>query len=186
LFAGQSGNWRWLHALTGGAVLCVSVLALVRACGVWRLEPMASRNIHDQQLQMARFVRSLPAGMRVAVNDIGAVSLQGEHPIFDVWALASLPSARFRVELAQAGSIRNLAHAQGARIAAVYAHAFSPSARDVPAWLEVGELTIADNVACADATVHFYAADRQSADMARAALRRLFPTLPARTRHGSR
>lgn len=185
VFVGARGSWGFAHAVMGGAVLCVSVLALVRAYGVWRLVPTASRNIHDQQLQLARFVRSLPVGMRVAVNDIGAVSLQGEHRIFDVWALASLPSARFRVELAHAGSIRNLAHSQGARIAAVYAHAFSPTARDVPPWLELGQLTIADNVACADATVHFYAADAQSADSARAALRRLFPTLPARTRFRS-
>jgi hypothetical protein len=183
VFARARGrSWGFSHAVTGGAVVCVGVLALARAYGVWRLVPTASRNIHDQQLQLTRFVRSLPAGLRVAVNDIGAVSLLGEHPIFDVWALASLPSARFRVELAHAGSIRNLARAQGAQIAAVYAHAFAPSVRDAPPWLEVGQLTIADNVACADATVHFYAADAPSADSARAALRRLFPTLPARTR----
>ncbi|HEX2875323.1 MAG TPA: hypothetical protein VHP33_28925 [Polyangiaceae bacterium] len=182
VFGGTDGRWGYTHAAAGGGLAAVALLSAVRAYGVWSSLPTASRNIYDQQLQTARFVRALPSDVRVAVNDIGAVSLRGEHRIFDLWALASLPPSRYRTELARSGSIRNLARTQGARIAVAYAHTFLPNQHDdAPPWRDLGQLTIANNVTCADATVHFYAADDRSAVAARAALERLLPTLPART-----
>jgi len=56
--------------------------------------PSASRNIYDQQVQNARFLKKYFPDEPVAINDIGAVAYYGRQPIVDLVGLASLPVAR--------------------------------------------------------------------------------------------
>lgn len=54
----------------------------------------AAGNISDQQLQMARVTRHLGAGARVAVNDLGAISLLTDARVLDLIGLGDNPLAR--------------------------------------------------------------------------------------------
>ena len=57
--------------------------------------------------------------------------------------------------------ISDLALKRGARIAVVYERAYDKFGGLPRGWLKVGQWRIADNIACADDVVSFYAADPQ-------------------------
>lgn len=50
---------------------------------------LASKNIYDQQIQMAIIIKTLPISTNIAVNDIGAVSYYNDNKILDLYGIAS-------------------------------------------------------------------------------------------------
>ena len=72
-------------ALAAAALLGLAPALLRRAEESLVQVPQASRNIHDQQVQIGRFVARYYAGERVAANDIGALDFSGTFTCSTSW-----------------------------------------------------------------------------------------------------
>lgn len=164
------------------AALAVALLPLA-----WRgvvLEPrgpQAVKNVHDQQVQVARFFAEGGGGASVAVNDVGAVSYYSGARVVDAWGLADVDVARARRAGAYTTArLDEICRARGVRVAAVYDEWFTPPDGPSPpsGWTRVGRWTIADNVGCSKDTVAFYAVLADEAEPLRRRLRAFSPGLP--------
>lgn len=71
----------------GASVLAMATL--IRGIAALIESPKAISNIHDQHIQMARFVGDEFPNGTVALNDIGAVAFYTEAKIVDLWGLAN-------------------------------------------------------------------------------------------------
>lgn len=133
----------------------------------------AAGNIRDQQLQMARVVRHLGEGARVAVNDLGAVSFFTDARVLDLWGLGDNRIARAK---------RNHIHGDTylkARLAETrtdfvicYPSAFEPPNRLPASLIAVETWKLRDNLICGSDTVVFYGTSPQAAEKMAAALDR--------------
>ncbi len=117
--------------------------------------PLTSRDIHRQQIQMARFVGRYYPGETVAINDIGTISYFTDAPVLDIVGLASREVAAVHLSGDDfTERIGAIARDEGVRIALVY----EPWLGDAPAgWREVATWTVPDRVVLGWPTVTFYA-----------------------------
>jgi protein involved in polysaccharide export with SLBB domain len=135
-------------------------------------------NIYEQQVQSARFLARYFPNDTVAVNDIGAVSYYGEHPIVDLMGIATM-------EVARAKSFRLLEQLSQADIArmtrsAAVAIVYDEWLESIPtSWLGVGKWKIDHNQVCAFPAVTIYAASPDSVPRVIEALRAFSKQLPA-------
>ncbi|HZM03564.1 MAG TPA: hypothetical protein VFC44_11195 [Candidatus Saccharimonadales bacterium] len=122
--------------------------------------PIGSRNIYEQQVQMAKFLGAYYKGQSVAANDVGAISYFSGVHCLDLWGLGDATVARLkRSGKYSTSSIRELARQQSVKIAIVYDGRYDYYGGLPPEWVKAAEWTIADNHVCAYATVSFYAVD---------------------------
>ncbi|RCK78344.1 MAG: putative membrane protein of unknown function [Candidatus Ozemobacter sibiricus] len=175
------GTRHWLAGL--GLVIVVFLIFAplgLRGMKALPITVQASVNIHDQQIQMGRFVREGAFGPgAVAVNDLGAVAWLGDREILDVWGLATLEVAKAK----RAGTygpalVEALANARQVTLAMVYPTWMQRFGGIPPSWTRIGSWTIADNVICGEATVEFYAVASAAAPLIRRALGAFTPNLP--------
>lgn len=120
----------------------------------------ACKNIHDQQFQMAKFVRENYNHKRVALIDIGAVSYYADVHVVDVVGLANTNIARAKYEHrfdaeALYPELRN----PPIDLAIIFPFPIDNTVPIPPEWKVAGKLTIADNYVCAEPTTAFYAPD---------------------------
>lgn len=131
-------------------------LCLRRASVGIRSTAQAVKNVHDQQYQMAHFLAANPHYDSVAIGDLGAVSYYNDDlRILDLEGLAETgePLERLGREQLDAREIRELADRNGAQIAIIF-----PDYFDQPGeWVEVGSLTIENNLVAYGPTVVFLA-----------------------------
>ena len=140
--------------------------------------PLACRNIHEQQMQSARFLVTHFPNDLVAINDIGAVAWVGNDRVVDLMGLATLAVAeakqlKLEKPLSRADMVRLT---QGVKVAIVYDEWFK---ENLPAtWLRVGKWKIDDNKSCAFPTVAIYATDPAAYPAVIEALRTYAEKLP--------
>lgn len=163
-------------------VLAVAAVPLVgRAGGAFRTAVLASRNIYDQELQTAAFIRAWYDTSAVAVNDIGAPSYLTNARVVDLIGLASprIAAARgMRIDRPlPERAIEDETNAAGVEIAVVYDAWFTGTLP--PSWQRVGGWTIPDNHVCAFDTVSVYATRPETAAIARERFASFVPRLPA-------
>lgn len=158
--------------------LVIAIFPAQRAIVALTELPHAMTNTHEQQYQMASFIREFYQGQGVAANDIGAVNHLAEVKLLDVAGLGNLDVARIMMSqnrtLPNSKQIDSLARALQVRMAV-----FSNGWVDVPpGWIRVGEWTITNNVIAASETIVFYALNEADADTLRDNLRMFIPRLP--------
>jgi hypothetical protein len=160
------------------AALAVTPLAASGLFGLADL-PTGSRNIYEQQFQVARFVREFYQGKTVAVNDIGAVNYFADIRCLDLWGLADIEMGRAIAGRRHTSSVV-AARAREASIAVIYDRWFETRvAGGVPrGWVKAGDWTIRGNVVCGDPTVSFYATDSGASDALVENLRTFSTRLP--------
>ena len=61
--------------------------------------PRATKNIHEQQYQMGRFLAEHYEGTTVTANDIGAITFLADIGCVDLVGLASMEAAQLRRKL---------------------------------------------------------------------------------------
>jgi len=117
--------------------------------------PLASRDIYNQQVQMARFLQEHYPGGTVAINDIGAISYYTDLKIVDIWGLATREVAQLkRVTHFPGEDLDPVVQELGAQIALVY----DPWVGEVPeAWTKVGEWAVEEKIVLGWYAVSFYA-----------------------------
>ncbi|MGE3710497.1 MAG: hypothetical protein AB7G35_12555, partial [Hyphomicrobiaceae bacterium] len=138
--------------------------------------PAASRNIQQQQYQMARFVQA-QYRKPFAVNDLGLVSYRLDRSIYvlDLWGLASNEAARRRNK--SPDWLDDITRRHGAGLAMIYDEWFPAVPRS---WTKVGVLTIpAPVITPASDRVSFYATAVGNADEIARELTAFKPSLPA-------
>ncbi len=174
---------------------CVLLLELVLAApvaqrvsdGFGHLQA-ASKNIHDQQYQMARFLGRNYGGQAVLINDLGAVSYFSEARPIDMAGLATVEVARAMVARPPGRTtefVDQLARAKGARIAVVFT-SWLPEGKAPTSWIKVGSWTVSDNIVCGDPTLDFYALDPEAAAILEANLREFMSSLPTDVKQAGR
>lgn len=166
LLAGLMGAWlyrfnprRWV----GWVFPVLIAFALYQLTPLWdRGEkaldetPAAMTNIYDQQIQMARFVKTYYAGTCVVSNDIGAISYMGDVCVVDLAGLATRETAQAVLERRRLQPVfEQLAKEKQARLAIAYKTWYP---RDIPPdWSQVGTWTVEHNVVLGGPTISFYA-----------------------------
>lgn len=154
---------------------CFSAVVLVTILGIpflWRAgsglinPPTASRNIFEQQIQMATFLSKFYSGNTVAANDIGAISyLAANTKLIDLEGLASMEVARARLAHEfNTDKIRKIVNSKNTSIAIVYDKWYKKDGKSIlpPEWVRVAEWTISDNKVCGSDTVAFYAVGKDT------------------------
>ncbi len=165
-------------AFLSNFLLSRSVYSLsMRAGDAQRNAPIAMMNIHDQQLQMAAFVRKYYAGSCIAANDIGAVSYQGSGCVVDVYGLGNHDIAQATLQKTSlVDTMQKLAQQKNIQIAIVYPKWFPQGFPEN--WIPVGEWTIPNNVVAAEPTVRFYAVGAERVLPLRQQLKEFASSLP--------
>lgn len=153
--------------------------AFGRSCVAVRAIPRAATNIYEQQIQMARFIAEFYPNACVALNDIGAVAYFVGPPILDLQGLATTDVLRTHLaKHLSRGRLEELCRDYGVRIAVLYPKVLKEWDGPPPSWQFEGAWTISNNVACADATVQFYAVAPGEGELLGAHLRAFEKQLP--------
>jgi hypothetical protein len=151
--------------------ICIPSLIVILALsprGITALKniPQASKNIYEQQYQMALFLNTYYDDSRIAANDIGAINYFTDTHCFDLWGLSSLEVAKAKMQNSfDAGFIDQITKSEQIKIAILYEHWFTPYGGLPPEWIKVGEWTIQNNVVCGGNTVSFFAVDPSEKDL---------------------
>jgi len=171
------------NTLVGWSVVTALLIAAVggsmRAHTAVRVTPLATRNIFEQQVQMALFVRSNRGLRTVVLNDLGAIAFFNDDlRLVDLVGLGMRrPSNEMLKDYGGVSSseMSRLAQQSGARLAVVYPDWFAALPSD---WVPVASWTIRDNVVAGSDTVVFYAIPPQDPEELRSALANFEPRLP--------
>ncbi|MEW6180214.1 MAG: hypothetical protein AB1522_09835 [Chloroflexota bacterium] len=140
--------------------------------------PLAVRNIHEQQVQMARFVNRFYNGKTIVANDIGAISYYNDIHLIDIVGLANRQTGRWWQEGNWSlEKVNHLAAEQGAALAVLYPQWFDLYPKP-DEWVEAGRWRIADNIVCTSDTVGFYALSPAQEGKIAQNLRAFSPALP--------
>lgn len=129
----------------------------------------ASKNIQEQQVEMARFLSKYYRNQKVVANDIGAISYFGHVRLLDIVGLGSTDVAKFIVENKNLPDdefnvkyhqfLKNYINTNHYKVAIIYPDWFP---RGVPkTWVRVGSWTIANNHATAREQVVIYAITKE-------------------------
>lgn len=161
----MSGTVRWpviLITIPGvaGLVLIVALAGLELSRGAIAIArtPVAMKNIHDEQGEMAAFAKRFYRGSTIAANDIGALCFQNSVHVIDLVGLGDRTIFQARMHANYTTRmIENYCADQNVAIAMVYTSWFAGEYAVPNTWKRVGSLRIENNQVCAVDTVDFYA-----------------------------
>ncbi len=158
----------------------VSKPLLVRGLVAHAETPLASRNIYEQQIQMATFLREHYPGGRIVANDIGAINYFADIDNLDLVGLGTLETMKARLAgKLDSARIEELARARGMQVAFVYDEWFEPFGGMPQSWTKVEEWAVHGNVVLGSPKVAIYAVTPAEIDRLVASLRAFAPRLPA-------
>jgi hypothetical protein len=141
--------------------------------------PRATKNIYEQQYQMARFIKEYYPAAAVAANDIGAITFFRTGRILDLWGLSNGDVARRKMAGTYGPAwIEREARRLDVKIAVAYEEWFFGYGGLPKEWIKVAQWQIPDNFICASDVVTFYAVDPNEKDNLIANLRAFSSTLP--------
>lgn len=132
---------------------------------------VASKNIQEQQMEMARFINTYYEGEKVCANDIGAIAYFGKAQLLDLVGLGStdvatfimknkdLPTTEYNTTTKSFFKNYTISHHQ--KIAVIYPEWFPGQIPD--SWIPVMSWTIKNNRSSARDTVVWYAVDPKEA-----------------------
>lgn len=172
------------RAATVAALVVLTGLTALRGGEALGNLPRASRNVREQQMQTARFVRWRRSPHAVAVHDLGAVSFFGGTAVVDLVGLADDEVAR-DLAAGRPGprALAALLARRDADLLVAYEEWLARWGGVPTGWTAVERWEIRDNLVCAGPIVTFFAPPG-GADALRRDLDAFAPRLPAGvTRH---
>jgi hypothetical protein len=139
-----------------------------------------STNIHEQQVQMARFLGAHRAGEAVGLNDIGAVGYFSGVEVVDLWGLSDVEVAERRL----AGTLNPIEIAwivrtRGVEVVAMYEDVLDETGGPPPDWVPVADWIIRRNAVCGSSRVTWFASAPEFEARLRSELEAWAPELPA-------
>jgi len=140
----------------------------------------STRNIYEQQYQMARFIKTYYNKQSIALNDIGAVNYYADIYCVDLWGLANRFIASERLEDKFSIKSMDLAtRSKNAKVAIIYDGWYIPFFGALPTeWRKLAEWMIHDNVVCGGNVVSFYALSKDEAPILQEKLKQFDSKLP--------
>ncbi len=136
-----------------------------------KYQPIASKNIFDQQIQLADFVHQYYPESGIIANDIGAITYYNNIQLLDTYGLGTIEVARLRKN--DHGKFLDNMNLQ-AYIARTAENRNFDVALVFDEWVKMpdyfskaGTLTINNNYICGGTTVSFYAVKKENADKLR-------------------
>ena len=186
---GTPGDRTLVPKHVGGLLLAAFLIypCLVRAAAALIFLPQASKNIYEQQYQMARFIRRYYQGSTIALNDIGAVNFLADVHCLDLWGLGNYEVTQLmhRHEY-HTRDILRLSKEWGVKVALVY-DAWYTSVGGLPRdWVWVGQWALPDNVVAGGDTVSIYAVDESETISLMQKLQDFSPLLPKEVKQSGR
>lgn len=151
---------------------CATILLLIipfsmRFVPMIKNQPKASKNIYDQQIQLADFLHQYHKNSKVIANDIGAITYFNNIHLLDTYGLGSIEVAKLRKE--DHGKftdnkklqtyIYNTANLENFELALV----FDEWVKMPDYFTKVGTLTITENYMAGGTTVSFYSVKKENA-----------------------
>ncbi len=166
-------------------IYVVIVLSLCARSASSFLVPQSSNNIYNQQYQMAMFVKSLPAEVTIAANDIGTINYYSDNKIVDLWGLADIDIAKLKLDKAYTTEkISMLTKEKKVKLAMVYRPWFEQYGGLPEHWQKIGEWKMTRlNIVCGNETVSFYSLDSSCTDSYRKKLDEYSKLLPESVRY---
>jgi hypothetical protein len=147
----------------GGLLLAAFLFypCAVRAGAALVFLPQASKNIYEQQYQMALFIKRYYQSSTIALNDIGAVNFLADIHCLDLWGLGNFEVTQLmRRHEYRTRDILRLSREAGVKVAMVYDTWYAGEIGGLPRdWVWVGEWVLPDNVVAGGDTVSIYAVD---------------------------
>jgi hypothetical protein len=126
---------------------------LYRSIDSYVVGTRAMVNIYDQQVQMARFIRSYYNDDTIGAIDIGAVAYYSDAKVLDLWGLADLDIAWLKLKNNYTSEgINQICKAKNMSIAIGYGNLMKH-----PDWKKVESWVMPHNVVCSRDTIDFYA-----------------------------
>jgi hypothetical protein len=173
----------------GGVLLAALLIypCVVRAAVALIFLPKASKNIYEQQYQMARFVQRYYQGSTIALNDIGAVNFLADVHCLDLWGLGNYEVTQLmhRHEYSTRDILR-LSREGGVKVALVYDSWYTPIGGLPRDWVWVGQWALPDNVVAGGDTVSIYAVDESETVPLMQKLQDFSPLLPREVKQSGR
>jgi len=121
---------------------------------------IAAKNIYQQQVNMAKFIRTNYNNNSVIINDIGAISYYTQASYIDLFGLGSPHLLNYKYSTKDKALnnfpdyIEKEALKQDVKLVCIYEFAL----KKIPSsWVKVASWEIQDNVVCATGKVYFYA-----------------------------
>lgn len=164
------------HLLLAALVCFGLLIPGYRALGQYFTCHRASRNIHDQQYQLARFIGQYYNDASLVISDIGYIGLLTEAHILDVQGLATREVA---VAMATGGLTPEIMTALAQSRQAVLAIGYDLNGIPTDRWPLVCTWEISDNVICGNPTVGFRVIDPAQRPALLHHLREFQPKLPS-------
>ena len=182
---------RTLFPKYAGGMLLAAFLSyplLVRSGAALIFLPQASKNIYEQQFQMARFIQKYYQGSTIALNDIGAVNFLADVHCLDLWGLGNYEVTQLRRRHDyHTPDILRLSRENGVKVAMVYDTWYARDIGGLPReWVGVGEWTLPDNVVTGGETVSIYAVDESETVPLMQKLQDFSPLLPKGVKQSGR
>ncbi len=148
----------------------------------------ASKNIYEQQYQMASFVEKYYQGSTIALNDIGAVNFLADVHCLDLWGLGDYTVTRLRQRHEyHTRDILRLSRQAGIKLAIVYDSWYAGEIGGLPReWVWVGQWALTDNVVAGGDTVSIYAVDESETLPLMQKLQDFSPFLPKGVKQSGR
>lgn len=139
----------------------------------YKVVKYASKNIEEQQIEMARFLHLFYPNQKIVANDIGAISYFSNVEIFDIAGLASTNVAGFYLDNKHLETdvfekkyhdyMSGIIQKDRFRVAVIYPKWFPDG---VPAdWIPIVSWTIKKKMGVANQTVVWYAVNEKEADI---------------------
>jgi hypothetical protein len=173
-----------------GVVLAALLIypCLVRAGAALVYLPQASKNIYEQQYQMALFIKRYYQGSTIAVNDIGAVNFLADVHCLDLWGLGTYEVTKLmHHQKYHTRDILRLSREAGVKVAMVYDTWYAGDIGGLPRdWVWVGQWALHDNVVAGGDTVSIYAVDESETAPLIQKLQDFSPLLPKEVNQSGR
>lgn len=172
---------KWLSAVSFILFFGICIFSVYRFYYYHPVLKFSSKNIHDQQIQVAEFLKTNYAGEKVMANDIGAVAYFGNVDLMDVVGLGNTDVAKFETQHKNSSKeirdqqyplfIQKYAEQNGYKIAVLYPEWF-PNGKVPASWIPVASWKLKGEIkGVAQPRVVFYATDTQSANELRTHLK---------------
>ncbi len=168
-------------ALTAILLFALVFPMILRSGAAFSKSKQACLNIHEQQYQMAQFLKKYYNEDVVAANDIGAIAFYTDTKIIDLWGLGSIDVAKSKKgKYWTASFLDSFVRKNNVTLAIVYDEWFSPELLNK--WTKVATWEISNNVIAGGDFVSFYSINKDDSRLLKGNLSDFQKYLPATVR----
>lgn len=186
-------NFRQMKIVGLGILVLFSVTFEKRFITTLKKQQIASKNIFDQQIQMANFIHKYYNHSKIIANDIGAITYFSDIHLLDTFGLGSIEVAKLKVaKFRKHGKNENNENVQSLRFKSLQSYFYKTAKAEnfdialvYDSWAKmpdyftkVGTLTLTDNYICGGKTVSFYSVKKENAEKLRNQLKEFSAKTP--------